>query len=334
MRPDVRLNGWGYCLPGPAVSSEQLASRIGTSADLGRETGIRERHFSEPGHGPSGLAAFAAEGALAQAGVGAEALSMLVFATTTPDVAFPGSACFLQEKLGAATVGALDVRAQSAGFIAGLDMAAAFCGTLHTDDGAAPVLVAAAEVFSSTLDFSPSGEVLASRLADGAAVTLVSSGGQGPRLLDARWYTDGTLAEKFWTDAPHGWQLGGRLLPHDLASGNHYPQSDLPALRDLARERLLEVVREACAATETDPASVAHMVIDYVEPDVAHGVAVDLGCRPDGLSIPTAAFGHVMTAGSGIEMARNLEGLASGERMVLASAGPGFTWGAAVIEAD
>lgn len=334
MLPEVRLNGWGYCLPGTAISNPELAKRLATTDDLGAETGIAERFFAAADEGPSGLAALAAGPAMARAGIVADDLSMLVFATTTPDVAFPGSACFLQEKLGAPTVGALDLRAQAAGFVASLDMAGAFCGTQAPGAAAAPILVATAEVFSSSLDFSPGGQALASRLADGAAVVVLSTGGKGPRLLTSRWYTDGTQLEKFWTEAPHSSQLGRRIGLDDLAAGRHYPQSDLPALRGLAQARLVEVLREVCAETHTDLGRAARVVIDYVEPQVAHAVAEDLGLSRDRVAVPTASFGHVMAAGLGIDLARNLDTLAPGERVVLASAGPGFTWGAAVIEAD
>jgi len=334
MLPDVRLKGWGYFLPETSVSNAELAERIGTTDDLGESTGIAQRHFSAPGHGPSGLAQKASMVALDRAAIGVDDLALLVFATTTPDVAFPGSACFLQEKLSAPTVGALDIRAQSAGFVAALDMAAGFSGVHQTDDGGAPILVAAAEVFSSCLDFSPAGQEMASRLGDGAAVAVLAAGGAGPQLLSSRWYTDGTHLEKFWTDAPHGWQMGGRLLPADLAEGRHYPQADLPALRDLARQRLLEVLREVGAETQTAIPSAARVVVDYVEPQMAREVAAELGLAAEQLVVPTAEFGHVMAAGTGIALARTLEEARAGDRIVLASAGPGFTWGAAVIEVD
>ena len=57
---------------------------------------------------------------------GVDAVDLIVFATMTPDVAFPGSGCYLQDKLGCQTVGALDVRAQCAGFLFALATADRF----------------------------------------------------------------------------------------------------------------------------------------------------------------------------------------------------------------
>src|SRR5215475_12199513 len=74
---------------------------------------------SEP-VGPSDLALEPTRQALAQAELAAEAVQFLIFATMTPDVTFPGSACYLQDKFGLGTIGALDVRGQCAGFLVGL----------------------------------------------------------------------------------------------------------------------------------------------------------------------------------------------------------------------
>ena len=83
---------------------------------------VRRPVASEPG-GPSDLALEPARHALAQAGLLPDAVEFLIFATMTPDVTFPGSACFFQDKFGLGTIGALDVRGQCAGFLTGLMVA-------------------------------------------------------------------------------------------------------------------------------------------------------------------------------------------------------------------
>jgi 3-oxoacyl-[acyl-carrier-protein] synthase-3 len=114
--PVGRVLGWGGFLPPRVVGNEELAPALGTTAGaIAEATGITRRHFVEPGIGPSDLARDASVAALAAAGLGADDVDLIVFATMTPDIAFPGSGCFLQDKLECGTVGALDVRAQCAG---------------------------------------------------------------------------------------------------------------------------------------------------------------------------------------------------------------------------
>ncbi|HYR95917.1 MAG TPA: hypothetical protein VEM57_04235, partial [Candidatus Binatus sp.] len=144
--------GCGRHLPPRTVTSEELAADLGGSgAAITERSGIVRRHRAEPGLGPSDLARVAAEAALATAGLEPADVDLIVFATMTPDIAFPGSGCFLQHKLGCRTVGALDVRAQCAGFLFALATADRFVRA----GAATRVLVAAAEVHSTALDFSP-----------------------------------------------------------------------------------------------------------------------------------------------------------------------------------
>src|SRR5438309_878509 len=122
--------------------------------------------------GPSTLAVKAAAGALAQAGMSADAVDLIIFATMTPDVTFPGSGCFFQDQMGCGTVGALDLRAQCAGFIFGLVIADQFISTGVYER----VLLAGAEVHSAGLDYSERGAPIARLYGDGAGVAVIGNG--------------------------------------------------------------------------------------------------------------------------------------------------------------
>ncbi len=339
MPPESRLLSLGTHLPHAIVDNEALASRLGTSAAaILASTGIASRHQAREGEGPSDLARHAAEKALAGSGATVEDLSLIVFATATPDVTFPGSACYLQHKLGAGTIGALDVRAQSAGFLAGLDLALAFTsvpGAVAGEDGGpSRVLVAAGEVFSSGLDESPDGVDLTPRLADGAAVGIVGRGEQGARVAALRWHTDGTLAERFWCEFPASRRHPLRILPEDLESGRHYPKADLESIAPVVRRRLVEVSREVLDEVGWSPDSLEVAIVDYVEPRIARAALADLGIASERADVPTEHFGHVMAAGLPLRLADWEPRLAPGARVLLAAAGPGLAWGAAALELD
>jgi 3-oxoacyl-(acyl-carrier-protein) synthase III len=337
MPPEVRLLGIGSALPEDEVSNQRLASRLGVEPRaIEARTGIRSRRWASDGVGPSDLAARAAATALSAAGTTIDEIGLIVFATATPDVCFPGAACYLQEKLGAPTVGALDVRAQTAGFICALDMAGAFA-VLPAPSGGhdrryARVLIAAGEVHSSGLDESPLGADMTPRFGDGAAVAVVGAGEVGPRLAAVRWYTEGDLADRFWCEYPASRQHPLRVTPADLAVGKHFPHGDLPALAAIVRDRLQGVAREVAALCGWTPSDVDRLLVDYVDPAVARSAADDLGVDPGRVDVPTAAFGHVMAGGLPIALAGLLPGLRSGARVLLVGAGPGLTYGAVALE--
>jgi len=339
MPPDdqPRLLGIGCHLPGVAVGNDALASALGVDADeMARATGVKLRHHAADGQGPSDLALEAARDALSASATAVGDLGLIVFATATPDVTFPGAACYLQDKLAAPTVGAVDVRAQSAGFLCALDLALAFAQLPAPGGGAdaryARVLIAAGEVLSSGLDFSPRGRDMTARLADGAGAAVVGHGDRGPRVRSVRWYTDGTLADRFWCEYPASRQYPVRVKLQNLDEGRHYPKADLDALGPVVESRLAEVAHEVLQENGWYAGQLDLAIVDYVAPDGARAAARALGIAAEKTVVPTADFGHVMAGGLLMALARSASGLRSGARVLLAAAGPGLAWGAAALE--
>ena len=119
------ITGAGHYVPSKVVTNHDLSKLMPTDDEwIVQRTGIKERRFVEhDGIGASDLAVPAARMALEQAGLAPTEVEAIVFATLSPDVNFPGSACFLQQKLGARQVCALDVRNQCSGFLYSLSIA-------------------------------------------------------------------------------------------------------------------------------------------------------------------------------------------------------------------
>ena len=107
----ARITGIGFHVPARVVTNADLERVMDTSdAWIVERTGIRQRHFVEPGTGSTDLALEASRQALADAGRHPGEVDFIVFATTTPEYCFPGCGVLLQERLGLSTIGALDVR--------------------------------------------------------------------------------------------------------------------------------------------------------------------------------------------------------------------------------
>src|SRR5579863_9621432 len=109
-RPRSRVLGTGHYLPSIVRTNVDLEKMVDTTdAWITERTGIRERRVTPDGMMTSDLARFAAERALAAAGVAATDLDMIVVGTITPDMPMPATAVFLQQKLGAGTCPAFDL---------------------------------------------------------------------------------------------------------------------------------------------------------------------------------------------------------------------------------
>jgi len=143
--------GCGAYLPKQVLTNADLAARIDTSDEwIVQRTGIRERHIAAPGEFTSHLAIHAAEAALANAGVDAQSIDLIVLATSTPDNTFPATAVAVQHGLGITHGAAFDLQAVCSGFIYALATADNFLRA----GGHKRALVIGAETFSRILDWN------------------------------------------------------------------------------------------------------------------------------------------------------------------------------------
>ena len=141
--------GIGSYLPERVMTNAELSTMVDTSDEWIRErSGITQRHIAADGEYTSDLATHAAKRALEDANITAEALDLIIVATTTPDLTFPATATMVQEKLGIRNGAAFDIQAVCSGFIYAVHVADSMLKTGPYERA----LVIGAETFSRILD--------------------------------------------------------------------------------------------------------------------------------------------------------------------------------------
>jgi 3-oxoacyl-[acyl-carrier-protein] synthase-3 len=311
------------------VSNEELAARLGDSpAALATRTGIRQRCYVEPGTGPSDLARVAAAAALERVGLGPADVDLIVFATMTPDIAFPGSGCFLQHKLGCETVGAIDIRAQCAGFVFALATADRFVRA----GAARRVLVACAEVYSTALDLSPRAAGVTPIFGDGAGVVIVEAS-PAPGVLATVMHSDPTGLERFWCEFPASRHFPARMDRAAFEAGHHYYRLAVDELRPQAEQALGDVTREVLERADVPIDRVALFLAHYLDPRVARR-ALEAAGAPAARIVATAeAAGHLGAAGIPLALAEAIaQGrVGRGDLVACVAFGAGMAWGGALV---
>jgi 3-oxoacyl-[acyl-carrier-protein] synthase-3 len=280
--------------------------------------------------GPSDLALAAAQPAFAEAGWTAQSVQMLVFATMTPDVTFPGAGCFLQDKLGGDTIGALDVRGQCAGYLFGLAVAHDLIAAGMYER----ILLASAEVHSSALDLSEAGLPVSELYADGGAATAL---GRGPGVAEVRAVVcaaDGRHHQRFWCEFPSSRRYPTRITLEDFEAGLHYIRIDRDHVSQFGREKLPEIIRVGLQRGEATIDDVDLFVVSHIFQDVAEDAARALGLAADRVVVAGREHGH-MTAASlpvALDRARTAGRIGRGSQVCLAACGAGYAWGSALLE--
>ena len=291
--------GTGIFLPETVVDNRALGRIMDTSDEwIQTRTGIRERRFADPESATSDMALPAARAAIEDAGMSPGDIDYVVLATMTPDMYFPGSAPFLQRKLGVTGVPCLDIRQQCAGFLYGLQVADAMIRSHQYKN----VLVVGAEVHACFMPWK-SWDVLrgesdkavpteeyevntATRdrsviFGDGAgAVVLTPTMDEDKGILDILLYTDGTEAERLCTRAG-GSAYRPYFDPEMTASGDVTPFVDGREVYRLAVRLMPQVVKEILARNELSLDDVALVIMHQANLRINEAVQHRLGLPSD-----------------------------------------------------
>jgi 3-oxoacyl-[acyl-carrier-protein] synthase-3 len=237
------ITGTGMYIPETSVDNHALSKIMDTSDEwIQVRTGIAKRQYGAPDQATSDLAVPACEQAIENAGLKRSDVDYVIFATMTPDYFFPGSAPFLQRKLGLEHVPCLDIRQQCAGFVYALQLADA----LIRSGQYRRVLVVGAEVHASLIPWSDQtwrvalgeeeGPISEEEYAkntetrdrvvlfgDGAGAVVVEAREDADNgVIDSLLHTNGDEAERLWTKAA-GSSYRPYISPEMIESGDVTP---------------------------------------------------------------------------------------------------------------
>lgn len=327
-----RLLGIGHYVPPRTVTNADLMAYMDTSDEwIQQRTGIRERHFSEGWTGAADMGAEAAREALERAEVRASDLDCIIFATLSPDVDMPASACLLQDRLGIGGMPAFDVRNQCSGFLYGLAIADKFVKTGRCDR----VLLVGSEVHSTGLDLTTRGREVAVIFGDGAGAVVIGPEPDPRRgILSTHLHADGKFAEKLWLEFPAS--RSRPRLTEAIISGAEarlFPKMEGRYVFRHAVTRFPEVIREALDANGLTPADISLFIPHQANLRISQMVALGLELAEDRVFNNIERYGNT-TAGSiplalyeAIEAGR----VHAGDLVCLAAFGAGFTWASTLI---
>ncbi len=326
----ARIVSAGHYVPERVVTNFDLEKMMETSDEWIRErTGIVERHWVKEGETVSGLAFEASKIALERAGLTAQDIDFIVFATMMSDYEFPGGGCFLQERLEIPGVPALDVRNQCSGFIYGLSVADQFIKTGMYKT----ILLVGSEIQSTSLDLTTRGRDMAVLFGDGAgAVVIVADDDQKRGVLTTHLHADGKYSKKLWAEWPSVVHHP-RLTPEMLETDRIYPQMEGRYVFKHAVTRFPEVIHEALDAAGVTIGEVDLVIPHQANLRITEAVAQRLGIGMDKMYSNIQKYGNTTAATIPICLSEAwAEGrIKDGDLLALAAFGSGFTWASALV---
>lgn len=321
MTRSVVLGCGGY-VPARIVCNDELGSLIDTSDEwIVQRTGIRQRHIAADGELTSDLGTLAAQAALEHAGIGADAIDLLIVATSTPDETFPATAATVQAKLGMTAGAAFDVQAVCSGFVYALSIA----DSMLKNGMGSTALVIGAETFSRLLDWTDRTSCVL--FGDGAgAIVLRAEPGTGSAadrgVLASTLHSDGRLHDLLYVDGgPSSTGTTGHLRMHGKEVYRH------------AVTKLSDVVAEVLQAGGLSATDIDWVVPHQANARIIESVAHKLALSPDRVVITVDR--HANTSAASIPLALSVavaDGrIQRGDLLLFEALGGGMTWGANLL---
>lgn len=326
----ARILGVGRYLPEKRVTNFDLAKMFDTSDEwIQQRSGIVERRFAEEGVYCSDLALEASREALKNAGMRAEEIDFIIFATLSPDHHFPGSGCYLQRKMGLTEIGCLDIRNQCSGFVYSLAVADAFVrmGMYRR------VLVVGAEIHSSALNFSNEGRDIAVLFGDGAGAVIVGpSEDQARGILSHHLHADGRFTDILKMEI---FDISKKpfMTQKTLDDGLIWPKMKGKEVFRVAVTKIPEVIEEALRANDLSVEDINIFLPHQANLRINQFAAARLGVAEEKFYSNIQRYGNTTAASIPIALSELLEqdALHEGDLIMIVAFGAGFTWGASLV---
>ncbi len=331
MKKSTIITGIGHYVPPGVVTNFDLEKLMDTSDEWIRQrSGIVERRHVEPGVGTSDLATEAARRAIASSGTDKSEIDLIIAATLSPDHYFPGIGVQVQANLELGPIGAIDIRNQCSGFIYALSVADQYIQT-----GAyKKVLLVAAEVQSTNLNYSDAGRDMAVLFGDGAGAVILEPNGRddGRGILSTHLFADGRHLKDLWMEKPSC--LDKPCVTEEMARAKiFFPYMDGKNVFKNASARMPEAVRAALQHNNLTVEDIAllipHQANDRISQMVAHSLKIPL----EKVMRNIDKYGNTTAASIPIALAEAVqEGrIKPGDVVALTAFGSGYTWASAVL---
>jgi 3-oxoacyl-[acyl-carrier-protein] synthase-3 len=320
----VRILGTGHYVPDAVITNEHLHMRFGFDSDwIVKRTGILERRHALPHQATSDLCHEASLRCIDNAGVNPKDIDLIVLATFTPDMAFPSTACLLQDRL-KLSCAAIELEAACAGF-----MYALITGAAYVASGASSMaLIVGGDCNSRILN--PNDIKTYPLFGDGAGAVLLTRGRPEQGLVSFSLGADGGGGDMLSRPA-----CGSRMPPTAelINKGLHYMHMDGRAVFRWAVSILCDTIQDVLTASQLRPGD-----IDLYIPHQANIRIINAAI--DVLKIPRSKvfnnldrYGNT-SAGSvplALDEAIQEGRVQPGSLLVLSGFGAGLAWGTAVL---
>ncbi|MBP9185464.1 MAG: ketoacyl-ACP synthase III [Bacteroidia bacterium] len=314
----------GY-VPEYKLTNAELEKLVDTSDEwITSRTGIKERRLlNTPGLATSDMGVEAVNALLKKRGITANDIELIIFATVTPDMVFPSTACILADKIGAKNAWGFDLAAACSGFLFALQTGASFIESGKHKN----VLVIGGDKMSSIIDYTDRNTCII--FGDGLGCVLLEPNEEGNGIIDSVLKIDGQGRHYLHQKA------GGSLKPpthESIDAREHFVYQDGKAVFKFAVTGMADVSAQIMERNNLTADDITYLVPHQANLRIIDATAERMGLDKEKVMINIDHFGNTTNGTLPLLMWEWENKLKKGDNLVLSAFGGGFTWGSIFIK--
>lgn len=323
---NVMIKSTGAYVPDKILTNEDLEKMVDTTDEwITSRTGIKARRIASENEATSDMAFKAAKVALERASIEPKEIELIIVGTITPDMFFPSTGCFVQEKLGAKNATAMDLNAACSGYIYSLTVASKFLETSTYKNA----LIIGAEKLSSIIDWEDRSTCVL--FADGAGASVLVPSNGGSRLLSFDLGSDGSYGDQLFIPG------GGARNPasrETVEKKLHYIKMNGNAIFKIAVNKMRETLQKSIKKAGINAKEITLLIPHQANLRIIESLRKYLHLPEEKVFVNIDKYGNTSAASIGIALHEAVDtGLIKrGDIVALVAFGGGLTWASAIIQ--
>jgi len=323
---NVKVIGTGSYVPEKVLTNEDLEKIVDTSDEwITTRTGIKTRRIAEEGEATSDMAYKAALKALDDAKLKPSDLDVIVVATITPDMFFPNTACWVQEKLKAENATAFDLSAACSGYIFSYAVISGFLSSGIYKNA----LIIGAEKLTSIVDWEDRGTCVL--FGDGAGASILAPSDGDGKLLAYDLGSNGAYGDLLFIPG------GGSKNPateETVKKRMHYIKMNGNAVFKIAVNKMKETFINSMKKANIKPDDISLLIPHQANLRIIDALRRALKLPEERVYVNIDRYGNTSAASIAIAFDEAIrEGrIKRGDIVGFAAFGGGLTWGSAILK--
>lgn len=312
-------------LPEKVVKNHDLEKIVDTHDEwIVARTGISERRAVKNDQATADMSARAAEEILLKRGISAHEIDVIIIGTVTPDMLFPATAVLVQDIIGASNAWGFDLSAACSGFLYALET-----GVNLIESGKYnKILVIGADTMTSIIDYQDRATCVL--FGDGAGGVLLEPSKDENSIIDSILCTDGSGGKHLYMPG------GGSLNPateETVKKRMHYIKQDGKKVFKFAVKGMADISIDILKKHGLTGKDIKLFIPHQANKRIIDASVKRLGLSPEQVLINIDKYANTTAATIPIGLAEAVEEghIQTGDYILLAAFGAGFTWGSTLI---